>query len=193
MSRIYRTFLNNQTAIRRIIAKYRPDKHDVDDLTQETFLKCFAAEISQEIQNPKAFMFRVAKNVAISEARRKRNFNTDSFEDSGGIDVYPDREQITPDDALHSRRKLAVFVEALSTMPTENRRALVMRKIEGLKFKQIAVRLGVSVSTIEKRVAAALVHCNSYMRKKGYNPSDFGAAQTQYADLVSNKNTRRSD
>ncbi|GAB5459339.1 MAG: RNA polymerase sigma factor [Henriciella sp.] len=173
MSSISEIYADNETIIRQIIAKYRPNKDDVDELAQETFLKCFAASLRQKIRDPKALLFRVAKNVAISEARRKRHSTTVSFEDSEGSGVLIDETQIPADEALHSRRKLSVFVLALECLPEEQRRALLMRKIDGLRFKQIATRLGVSVSTVEKRVASALLHCNAYLRDKGYDPSEF--------------------
>ncbi|PHR92442.1 MAG: RNA polymerase subunit sigma-24 [Robiginitomaculum sp.] len=175
MSKIYKAFQENEASIRRIVAKYRWRKEDVDDLTQETFLKSFAAEIKQEILNPKAFLFRVAKNVAISEVKKKRHSTTDFVEDLGGMEVYKDERHISAEDQLDARQKLFVFSQALATLPPECSRALIMRKIDGLKFKQIALRLDVSVSTIEKRVATALLRCNAYLKKNGYDPEDFGA------------------
>lgn len=162
--------------IRRVIAKYRARKEDVDDLAQDAFLKGFAAEATQEIHNPRAFLLRVARNVAISEARRSRHATTDNVEDFAGMDVFEDKQHVSAEDQLDARQKLLVFAAALETLSPEVRRTLLMRKVEGLKFKQIATRLGVSVSMAEKRVASALVHCNAFLREKGYDPSEFGAA-----------------
>ena len=184
--------------IRRIISRYRSGKEDIDDLTQETFLKCFAAEMKQDIQDPQRFVFKVAKNVAISEAKRKRHATTDSIEDLGGMEVYVDEEQISAEDQLHSRQKLFALTRALAELPPEQGRALLMRKVEGLKFKQIAIRLDVSVSTVEKRVAAALIGCNNYLRQNGYDPADFGQMtpvkqnELGVATLISN-NTNEND
>lgn len=177
MPSILEIFTDNKTIVRRIIAKYRPHKDDVDDLTQEAFLKCYAASLNQKIRDPRALLFRIAKNVAISEARRKRHSTTVSFEDSDGSDVFPDETEVPADEALHSRRKLSVFIMALESLPKENRRALLMRKIDGLRFKQIATRLGVSVSTVEKRVASALLDCSTYLRDRGYDPAEFSAGR----------------
>ena len=88
MSKIVKIFAKHEAIIRRIIARYRPCKEDIEDLTQETFLKCFAAETKHDIENPKAFILKVAKNVAISDARKKQHSSTNSIEDFGGADVY---------------------------------------------------------------------------------------------------------
>ncbi|MEZ5928639.1 MAG: RNA polymerase sigma factor [Parvularculaceae bacterium] len=179
MSRLLRAFLDNETAIRRIVARYRRRGNDVDDLVQETFLRAFAANEKEEVLNPKGFLFRVAKNLAISEAKRKANSTTDYIEDSGGEGVIIDESQSSIEDQVDGEKKLFVFTKAVADLPPELRQALLMRKMEKLKFKQIATRLNVSVSTVEKRVAAALIACNAYLRKHGYDPAEFGAAPTK--------------
>ena len=183
MSRISEAFDKHETSIRRVIARYRPLKDDVDELTQETFLKCFAAEMRQDIQNPKAFLLRVAKNVAISEAKKKRHATEFSYEETGGPDVYTVAGSISAEDEVLSRQKLRIAVEALASLSPEYRRALLMRKVDCLKYKQIAIRLGVSVSTVEKRVATALLECDIYFRSKGLDPLDFGAPSKQISKV----------
>ncbi len=196
MSKIYKAFQENEAAIKRIVAKYRWQREDIEDLAQETFLKSFAAEMKQEVLNPKAFLFKVAKNVAISEAKKKRHATTDSVEDLAGIDVYKDESHVCAEEQLNSRQKLFLFSQALAALPLDHQRALIMRKVDGLKFKQIALRLGVSVSTVEKRVAAALLKCSVHLRKSGYDPADFGGTPIQKRDehsRNSSHNTRWND
>jgi len=170
MPSILNVFILHEITIRRVIAKYRPAKDDIDDLVQEAFLKCFAAELKHPIANPKAFVLRTCRNVAISETRRKRHSTTTSFDESQGMEFFVDDDQATLEDIVHSRRKLVVFAEALSSLPEAHRQALILRKIDGLKFKEIADRLGVSVSTVEKRVAAALLRCHRHLSANGYEP-----------------------
>lgn len=176
MSVLLRTFLQYEATLRRVVGRYRRRGEDVDDLVQEAFLRTYAANEKEEIRNPKAFLIRVAKNLAISEAMRKEHSATESFEDSGGSDVYVDEGQGTVEEQVDGRRKLFVLSQAIASLKPELRQALLMCKIEKLKFRQIATRLDVSVSTVEKRVAAALIACNAYLRDQGYDPAEFGAA-----------------
>ncbi|MGD2132165.1 MAG: RNA polymerase sigma factor [Maricaulaceae bacterium] len=174
MSGILEAFLENQAAIRRIIARRFSRAEDIEELTQETFLKCFAAECRSEIFDPKAFLLRAAKNLALSEVKKKVHTTTDYAEDSGGSDVFEDEGHVSAEARIDSRRKLAALSEAIASLPPHCRRALLMRKMENLKFKQIAMRLNVSVSTVQKRVAHALALCDAYLRAKGYEPVEFG-------------------
>lgn len=182
MSRLLHAFLEYETTLRRVVARYRRRREDVDDLVQEAFLRSFAANEKEEIRNPKAFLVRVARNLAISDAKRKEHSATEFFEDSGGSDVFTDERYGSVEDQVDGRRKLFVLSQAVASLKPELRQALLMRKIEKLKFKQIATRLGVSVSTVEKRVAAALIACNAYLRDQGYDPAEFSAAGETKAD-----------
>ena len=189
MSDIYKTFKENELIVRRIVAKYRPLKEDVEDLMQETFIKCFAASIKQEILDPKAFILKVAKNVAISEAKRKRHSITKSIEDMEDLEVYENKQSVSLESQVDEQQKLAAFTKVLAELSIECQRVLIMRKIDGLKFKQIATRLDVSVSTVEKRVATALLQCNDKLRAQGYNLTELG----QKPNMEKIKRTRSSE
>lgn len=174
MSKIFKAFQEKKEAIRRTVGKYRPNHADIEELTQETFLKAFAAEQTQEIHQPEHFLLTVAKRVAISAAQKKITSSTVSVEDSGGIAVFGDERQVSQDDQLDARQKLYVMSQAIASLPPELSRAFLMRRVEGLKYKQIATRLNISVSLVEKRVANAMVDCVLFLRKNGYDPADFG-------------------
>ena len=175
MSGIFRAFLKNEMAVRRVFARYFRRMEDVEDLTQEVFVKCFAAEMKSEICDPKSFLLRSAKNLAISELKKKVRTTTDSIEDSGGSDVYKDEAGISAETRLDTKRKLAALAQAIASLPPHHRRVFWMRKIEGLKLAQIAVRLDVSISTAKKHVTEALLICETHLRKQGYEPGEFGA------------------
>ncbi|MEM6650528.1 MAG: sigma-70 family RNA polymerase sigma factor, partial [Pseudomonadota bacterium] len=140
MSNIHKTFRHNELTIKRIIARYRPVQEDIDDLAQDVFVKSYAAEREKHILNPKAFIFKTAKHIAISEAKRKRHATTDYIEDFGGTDVYRDEDQLTAEHRLDSRQKFQALLDAIATLSPECRHALILKKIEGLKFKEIAAK-----------------------------------------------------
>lgn len=175
MSDIYRAFLEHQTAIRRVIARYCAHPEDIDDLAQHTFLRGFAAETKATIREPRAFLLRIARNLALSEVKRHGRRFTDSLEDCEASKTLKDDQQASAEDQLDTARKLAVLSMAIAQLPPECRNVLLMRKVEQLRFKQIATRLNVSVSTAEKRIAKALVLCAAALRREGYDPAEFGA------------------
>jgi len=174
MSKILKSFQRDQDAIRRTIAKYRPNPADIEELVQETFLKAYAAEQIEDIRKPKHFLLKVAKHVALSAATRKSTKFTKSVEDLAGIEVYEDESTPSPHRKLESKEGLFIMTQAIASLPEELSRALWMRRVEGLKYKQIALRLNISVSMVEKRVTNAMVDCMLFLKKNGYEPSDIG-------------------
>lgn len=174
MSRILRAFLQHQASIKRVLSRYVPAE-DRNDILQEAFLKAFAAEMTTQVRDAKAFLFRVAKNLAISEMTRKSRSDTDHLEDFSGSDVLEDGAAGV-EAQIDGRRKLFVLTQAVAHMPAECQRVFLMRKVDGLRIKQIATRLNVSVSTVEKRLARSLVLCDRYLRSEGYDPAEFGAS-----------------
>jgi len=176
MSKILAAFQKQEAVIRRIVAKYRSNPADVEELTQDVFLAGFAAELRSEIHEPERLLFRIAKNLAINEAVRKVNTTSIAIEDSVILSVYKDEKQISAEDIVDTRQRLFIFSQALASLPPELRRVFVMRRVEGLKFKQIATRLNVSVSTVEKRAAAAMLECRKYLIENNHDLAEFWAA-----------------
>ncbi len=176
MSEILKAFIENEQAIRRYISRFCSRPQDVDDFAQETFLKGFAAELKSDIKEPKAYLFRIAKNVALADLRTKKRKPTDMLEDSGGADIIIDEGQAAADEWIDGRDKLALFAKAVAHLPPQCRKAFLMRRIEELEYKQIANRMSISVSAVEKHVLTGLLKCNAYLRDHGYDPSEFGGA-----------------
>lgn len=129
----------------------------------------------RDIQSPKAFLFQIARNTALEDIRKKKRKFTLQLEDSGGTDILVDESQPSADEWLDGRRKLAMFTRAVAELPPQCRRAFLLRHVDGLQYKQIANRMSITVSSVEKHVALGLVKCNAYLRAQGYEPSEFGA------------------
>ena len=179
MSTILRAFLQHQAAIKRVLARYVP-LEDRNDILQEAFLKAFAADMTTPVRDSKAFLFRVAKNLAISEMTKKSRSETDYLEDFVSSDVLEDDKSGSAEAHIDGKRKLFVLSQALAQLPAECQRVFLMRKVEGLRVKQIATRLNVSVSTVEKRLARALLLCDRHLRRQGYDPAEFGAPEVMH-------------
>lgn len=175
MSKILKSFLENEQAIRRFLARQRTRPDEIEDQIQETFLRSFAAERKCDIAEPRAYLFQVARNIALEFRRKKARAPVSPLEDSGGSDLVIDEGQSAADEWLDGRRKLALFARAVAALPPQCRRAFLMRRIDGLAYKQIANRMNISVSAVEKHVAVGLLKCNAYLRAQGYEPSEFGA------------------
>ncbi len=193
-SHILKAFIENEQVIRRIVAKYCPIPEDVDELTQEVFLKAFAVERKEDIRDPKAFLLKIAKNLSLSEVKKHFRTKTDYADDSpGGIETLADKRQSLLDDALESKRKLYVLSQAVASLTPEYRAPFLMKKMNNMKFSEIADELNISKQAAEKRVARALIACKNYLVKNGYDFSELDAIASNQKSSTSNKEPNRAN
>ncbi len=172
MSRVLNAYIEHEAALRRFLSRFLSRAQDIEDVSQEAFLKAFAAEATQSILAPKAFLFRIAKNLALNERARFVNSRTGPFDGGDeGAAAVPSDEPSAEDQAM-AREKLALFCEAISSLPPQCRQVFLLRKVQGFSQKEIAFRMGVSVSTVEKHIALGLLRCSAYLQRHGYGRDD---------------------
>ncbi len=189
MSRLLTAFIKHEAGIRHLLSRYMSRNQDIEDLLQETFLKAFAAEGRWTIRAPKSYLFRIAKNLALNELVKKSNTTTDYIEDFPTPDVLYDSEQTSVTNEVEVQQQLTILVKAISSHPTQCRRVVVMRKVEGLSFKEVAERLDISVSTAEKHAAKGLLKCAQVMQNKGFDSPYLNQRMKLKALRNSQKNT----
>jgi len=125
------------------------DRHAAEDLTQETFLKAFAALARfQAGSNFRAWLYRIAHNSFINQRRAAKRQREKLPED------LPGREPGPAERAEHSEER-ALLAEAVTRLPPEFRAAFLLRVEEGLSFRQIANVLGLTEETARWRVFKA--------------------------------------
>ena len=141
------------SALLRRIARITRDPAGAEDVLQSAYLR--AAEYragARPILNPEAFVARAAVNLAIDE-RRRRARRGDSLVTTDHVDVA-DNEPLQ-DEVLAARQRLVRLKAGLQRLSPRTREVFLLHRLEGLKYREIADRLGVSVSAVEKHVAKA--------------------------------------
>ena len=174
---------NERQRLRNFIRRYLPIEADVDDLLQEVFLRAVEAyRLPEPVEQWGAWMFRVARNRIVDYFRRKRirGVEANSTVDEEGTerrpeDNLPSRDS-GPAEAYAQAVLRAELEDALDELPDEQREAFVAHELEGLNFKQISARTGVSVNTLISRKHYAVLHLrrrlkeiNDEFRKTGEN------------------------
>jgi RNA polymerase sigma-70 factor (ECF subfamily) len=124
-----------------------------EDCLQAAHVRLAEFRRSRTVLNEKGFLVHTARNIAIDEARRART----RAEAPGGIDAVVELrdEQPLQDEVLLARERLARVREALGLLPERTRDIFLMHRLGGLKYREIADRVGVSVSAVEKHIAKA--------------------------------------
>jgi RNA polymerase sigma factor (sigma-70 family) len=141
---------------------------DADDLVQELYEKVAAVDARLEIEQPLAFLYRQASNLMLDRLRsRKRTAGRDA-EWRRTHHIAGDSEDIADEpsayDVVAGRERLARLVEAIKALPGPIQTVFRMHKFEGLAHKEVAERLGISKSLVEKHMIAALRHLTETVR-----------------------------
>jgi RNA polymerase sigma-70 factor (ECF subfamily) len=134
---------------------------DIDDLVQETFLRVWLAQARREIPSPKALLFTTARNLAIDSFRRHTA--------SRVVDITRDQACQVADESPHAaeamarRHEIERLLVAIDQLSPRHRDVLRLHRIEGLKQREIAVILGVSLRTVETDLRRALDQCGKLL------------------------------
>ncbi|KGK00106.1 RNA polymerase sigma factor [Thalassotalea sp. ND16A] len=156
-------FKRYQSSLKYFIAGYLVNPQDVDDVCQETFLRTYKSSLEKEVKTPKSFMFRVAKNLIISDFRKSATKLNEYVED---IDVIDSCMEI--DDLEHNalaQEKLGIMCEAIAGLPNKCRQAVVMRKVYGLSTKDIAKRMNITTTTVSNYITKGMCTYNEAVIK----------------------------
>jgi RNA polymerase sigma-70 factor (ECF subfamily) len=139
----------------------RASPDEAQDLVHEAFAKIIAYEGWVNVANPSGFAFRVLSNIARDALRRRKVVSIEAGGDLERfhlVDDQPDPEMC----AVYSD-ELRNLHALIASMPTQMRRVFTLRKVYGLSQNDIAVRLGLTVSTVEKHVVRGLRFCSERM------------------------------
>ena len=161
-------YLQNRVLLRRFLTRFLRRSQDIEDIVQETFLRAWNAEKSTSIRSPKAFLFSIARNLALSELAGRSRLITNCATDLSAATAL-DAVSSAEEDAITAER-LAVFYRAAGSLPLQCRRAFLLRKVYGMSHEEIARELNIATSTVEKHLAAGLSRCNEYMQARGHEP-----------------------
>ena len=163
-SRIFSVFQANKGLIASVLRRFRLSQIDIADLTQETILRALEAEKRTEIKEPRRFLVGIAKNVARSELDRRSKMSSSLLDDFDPDSYVLDEPAV--DEKVDARARMQVFGAAIATLPTQCQRVFVLKHIYGASHKEIAERLDIALSTVEKHVALGLKRCREEMLKE---------------------------
>lgn len=137
-----------------------------EDIAQDVYLKFSARQPDQaSIEYPRTYLFTAARNAALDHTDRVR-VEQQYRQHRDDLHVVPSEEP-APDASVHSSQRLQIMADALNELPAACREAFMLNKLHGLDHREIAARLGISVSMVEKHMMRALCHCRDRFRDRG--------------------------
>ncbi len=162
-------FLECSTFLKRFLAGFLKAPQDIEDVAQETYLRAYVAEQRETIEQPKAFLFHIAKNLALTKLTKKSRQITDYIEEAGAAVVLD--TAAGSDEELEAQQCLDLYCEAVARLPEKCRQVFLYRKVHGLSHSAISERMGLSVSSVEKYLRQGIVACQQHLQENETAPT----------------------
>ncbi len=136
------------------------------DLTHETYLRLDRKVKESPPDNARALAFRIAMNLAVDYQRKAMVRNKYSSDMAFDTAIEISSNQATePDKSLIAQQQLALMKKALDELPVNSRTAFYLHSVDGLKYAEIAERMGISKSMVNKLLSQAMTHCAVRLEK----------------------------
>ena len=143
---------------------------EIDDVIQETYTRLVAADSVAHIHDAKSYIFQVAGSVVIDHLRRMKVVPISSVPDLDYLEVIS--EEPSPERLAIDRDELTRLAQVIASLPGKVRDVFTLRRVHGLSQREVAERLGLSESTVEKHMARGfLIMLELYGGKEPSHPS----------------------
>jgi RNA polymerase sigma factor (sigma-70 family) len=133
---------------------------EAEDVLHTAILRMQEYSQRHTVQNPSAFIVEVARNLSIDDARQRLS-RREVMVDGANLENIADGKAIQ-EEVLAAKARLERVKVALGTLSSRTRTVFLMHRIDGMKYREIAAQLGITMSAVEKHVARAVVTLSEF-------------------------------
>src|SRR5690606_4063738 len=137
----------------RLAYRLTGNRHDAEDLTQETFVRVFRSLSSYTPGTFEGWLHRITTNLFLDQVRRKQRIRMEAMGDDDG--QYPARVEAQPERGFEHTHLDHDVQRALDALSPEYRAAVALGASEGLSYEEIAVTLGIMLGRVRSRMRRA--------------------------------------
>lgn len=155
-SHVEALFRREAPGLLRYFQRKTGGEESASDLVQDVFVRASTVTSWSAIANPAAYLQRIARNLLVDRKRRARPMAEErvvALETMDEIAVPPDQHA-----CLEAQDLLETYEKALATLSEKSRIVFLLHRAEDLTYREIAERLGISISTVEYHMMRALAH-----------------------------------
>lgn len=134
------------------------------DLTQETYAKAFKLDIHKRIENKRAYLFKIARHLVYDESRKKKKATEILYKEEN----YSISQEEFTEDVLEQKERKQHLLECIKTLPKKNKEAFYLFAIEGYSRKEIAIKMQISASAVEKNIQRASKKIQEKLEKEEF-------------------------
>jgi RNA polymerase sigma factor (sigma-70 family) len=144
----------HEPLLRSWLHRVKPAGLEADDLIQEAYAKVAELPSVAHITQPKPYLFQVVKSLILIHLRHAQVVPIETMAELSETSLSVD--EASPERIYSGRQQLEQLMFAIEELPPGCRQVFELRKFEDLSQREIAAKLGISESTVEKQLARAL-------------------------------------
>lgn len=158
----------------RFFVSRLPDAAEAPDMVQEVYLRLLRLNRPDLIRSPEAYLYTIAANIAREQRLKRVTRPAHIALDDAPAEALPrDADPFdiaTPEAAAAHADRLRRLQGALMQLSPKARACLVWHRRDGLTYKEIGARLGISTNMVKKYLAQALAHCHQRLGAEQRGP-----------------------
>lgn len=134
------------------------------DLVHEAYARVLALQRSGDVAQPRALLYRTARNLLIDQHRRhvaRGTLHTDADDSLPDVSDLPAPAVCEPEAAFISAQGVASMIATIESLPLRCREAFILHKFDGLSQAEVAAQMGISRKMVEQHIQRAMVACRA--------------------------------
>lgn len=159
-SRFNDVFITQRVSLLRTLERMVNNHSTAEDLLQETYLRVTRALAERAIDHLEPFVFQTARNLALDHLRARR-IHSRTMVDDVPLDVVESvaAPASSAEDAAHAEQLLERLNVRLSQLSARQQQIFILSRLHGHSYLEIAEKLGVSLSTVQKELKLIMTIC----------------------------------
>lgn len=174
--------LPHEAGLRRWLLRRGSTPGELDDIVQDSYAALASLSDVAHIGDPRAYFFRTAWSIRLRQIQRAKVVAIEAIADLAAFD--PISDQPDAERQLSGRQELHRVSAAIDSLPARCRDVFKLRKIESLSQREVAERLGLSESTVEKHVAKAVRLLGDFMATEPAEGGRAGAGRAEMRSVI---------
>ncbi|MGH8475051.1 MAG: RNA polymerase sigma factor [Methylococcales bacterium] len=141
------------------LTRFLSCRETAQDLVQESFLILTRVSAEQTIAEPRAFLYRTAKNLALDRLRRRKVI----ADCARTVEMRYEGAHLSAEQSASADQSLDRLEETLANLPELTREVFCLIKLDGLSYRESAHSLGLTERQVERHLMRAMLHCREIL------------------------------
>lgn len=158
-------YLRHHAALHRFLTRLLRCEDAAAEVAQDSYLRLLRLAPQSGLDNPRAYLFQVAANVARDRLAREQRHGL--VLQKAALSEPPSCPGTGAEAEAIARDRLRILSAAVDELPPRCREVFLMSRLDGLGNGEIAGRLGISRNMVEKHIIKAMLHCRRSLEAAG--------------------------